>query len=339
MPESRPPISQDPSLLPFLPLLYVAWADGALEDDEQATRRAHLAAQPALTPAARAALLEWLDPSRPPTPSTLVEWLEQLRTISSAVDPTTVRTLGDLGLAIAGDAADERTVEALRTLAGDLGLTRTPLNVLSPAEPAAPAPTRTPVLDVAALRRLLDGPDAPARDEIREFLASRRPPHDLATPELRVLCHDWLRELGERGIGRHAFPGVTTDGGATWQKVLYVSDSTGAVDVELDRQGRVLYSVTPDHGLTESDLLSAVGLGIAVWGFWTTRRNSRRRRRSRSSSPLSFSFSSSLSASSTCSRRPPPRCTAPTRPTSSSRSRTRTATRRSCTSRTSPRGP
>lgn len=46
-------------------------------------------------------------------------------------------------------------------------------------------------------------------------------------------------------------------------------------------EGRVLYSVTPENGLTESDLLSAVGLGIAVWGFWTTRREQRRRRRGR----------------------------------------------------------
>ena len=208
--DPRPPISQDPSLLPFLPLLYVAWADGALEDDEQSTLRQHLEAQPALSPAAREALLAWLDPTRPPTPSTLIEWLDQLRKISSTVDPASVHTLGDLGVAIAGDAADAPTVEALRTLAGALGLTRTPLAVILPAAPA-PAHTHARILDVDALRQRLDGPEAAARDDIREFLAAHRPPHDLATPALRVLCHDWLRELGERGVGRHAFPGVTTE--------------------------------------------------------------------------------------------------------------------------------
>lgn len=37
-------------------------------------------------------------------------------------------------------------------------------------------------------------------------------------------------------------------------------------------EGRVLYSVTPENGLTESDLLSAVGLCIAIWGFRTSSR-------------------------------------------------------------------
>ncbi|MGW0021871.1 hypothetical protein ACWDUD_26450 [Rhodococcus sp. NPDC003382] len=32
-------------------------------------------------------------------------------------------------------------------------------------------------------------------------------------------------------------------------------------------EGRVLYSVTAHHGLTEADLLAAAGMGIAVWGY------------------------------------------------------------------------
>lgn len=42
-------------------------------------------------------------------------------------------------------------------------------------------------------------------------------------------------------------------------------------------EGRVLYSVTPDHGLTEADLLSAVAVVISMWGFRTTVRTRRRR--------------------------------------------------------------
>lgn len=46
-------------------------------------------------------------------------------------------------------------------------------------------------------------------------------------------------------------------------------------------EGRVLYVVTPNHGLTESDLLSAVGLCIAAWGCWYSIRARRRRQRRR----------------------------------------------------------
>ncbi|MFX1757299.1 hypothetical protein [Rhodococcus sp. Q1] len=49
-------------------------------------------------------------------------------------------------------------------------------------------------------------------------------------------------------------------------------------------EGRVLYSVTPNHGLTEADLLSGVGVCIAAWGFWTLRNRRRRRRAPRPSS-------------------------------------------------------
>lgn len=42
-------------------------------------------------------------------------------------------------------------------------------------------------------------------------------------------------------------------------------------------EGRVLYSVTPDHGLTEADLLSGVALVISGWGFRTSALGRRRR--------------------------------------------------------------
>ncbi|MFD3811680.1 hypothetical protein [Rhodococcus sp. NPDC058639] len=53
-------------------------------------------------------------------------------------------------------------------------------------------------------------------------------------------------------------------------------------------EGRVLYSVTPDHGLTEADLLSAVALCISAWGFRTTARNRRRRARRARPAPRSL---------------------------------------------------
>jgi FtsH-binding integral membrane protein len=37
-------------------------------------------------------------------------------------------------------------------------------------------------------------------------------------------------------------------------------------------EGRVLLVVTPENGLTESDLLSVIGMGIAVSGFWRASR-------------------------------------------------------------------
>ncbi|AWH01780.1 hypothetical protein DCN13_19095 [Rhodococcus ruber] len=40
-------------------------------------------------------------------------------------------------------------------------------------------------------------------------------------------------------------------------------------------EGRVILSVDREHGLTESDLLSFVGFGICVWGYWSSVRHCR----------------------------------------------------------------
>ncbi|OLL18767.1 hypothetical protein BKE56_001330 [Rhodococcus sp. M8] len=73
---------------------------------------------------------------------------------------------------------------------------------------------------------------------------------------------------------------------AAWCLARPNSLSSGAVAVSSvlwlvrngSLEGAILYTFTPGRGLTESDLLAIVGVGISVWGFRTTfRRNSRRR--------------------------------------------------------------
>ena len=58
----------DPRLQAFLPMLYVAWADGDLSDEEIAATRARIEALEELDDACRTALAQWLEPSDPPTP-------------------------------------------------------------------------------------------------------------------------------------------------------------------------------------------------------------------------------------------------------------------------------
>lgn len=210
--DARPPISQDPRLWPFLPLLYAAWADGELGDDERTTLHGQLAEQTMLAPAARAALLAWLDPNSPPSPSTLQAWLAELQRAAATADRGKIHTLADLGVAIADDTARASARLALDVVAEALGLIDTPLAEVLPTAPSPARMTpRTRALDIDALRRLLDGPQSAVRDDTREFLSGHPPPYDLATPELRARCHDWLRELADAGFGRSAFPGVTSD--------------------------------------------------------------------------------------------------------------------------------
>ena len=61
-----PSLLQEPQLRPFLPLLYVAWADGDLGHAERRLLHQKVLQQPWLKPRLREALEVWLDPDQPP---------------------------------------------------------------------------------------------------------------------------------------------------------------------------------------------------------------------------------------------------------------------------------
>ncbi len=60
----------DRALLPFAPLLYIAWADGELSAEEAATLRRRLD-EAGIEPRITQALAPWLDAGRPPAPAVL----------------------------------------------------------------------------------------------------------------------------------------------------------------------------------------------------------------------------------------------------------------------------
>src|SRR5687767_3179182 len=67
---------EHPELLPFLPLVYVAWSDEVLSPDELAGIVERVAHHDWLDDEARALLRRWLDPDAPPSATSL----EALRT-------------------------------------------------------------------------------------------------------------------------------------------------------------------------------------------------------------------------------------------------------------------
>src|SRR5437867_1337764 len=69
----------EPGLHPFLPLLYVAWADGDLEPNELRLIRSKVDAAKGLTPSVRAALGRWLDPETPPSAQSIQDLLAVIR--------------------------------------------------------------------------------------------------------------------------------------------------------------------------------------------------------------------------------------------------------------------
>ena len=91
----------DPQLRPFLPLLYIAWADGDLAFAQRTAIAAHLAQQPWLRPAARLAIDAWLTPADPPSPRELAALRDTLRAAAATMAPEQRRSLVELGQTLA----------------------------------------------------------------------------------------------------------------------------------------------------------------------------------------------------------------------------------------------
>lgn len=219
MSEARASLPFDEQLRPFWPLLYVAWSDGELTEEEAELVRARLAAAPWLAPAARDALQRWLDPALPPTAAELTQLGANLRAAAANMPDEARRDLCELGAAMAAASGDDPV--QMRAVLADLGavlgiaseegcasaLHDCPPRVPPPAEPA-------PRFDPAAMQAVIEREHPEVRTDVRDFLAdpAHRAAFDLDTEAHRERVLGWLGELARRGLGETAYPGVTGAG-------------------------------------------------------------------------------------------------------------------------------
>ncbi|MEM6531339.1 MAG: acyl-CoA dehydrogenase [Myxococcota bacterium] len=201
--------AQDELLLPVLPLVYVAWADGELTHDEiRAIRSAAGDAIPA------AALDHWLDPERPPSAAALRSILLRTREAVARAESRPA-DLVDAGLALArsqgapGDwdsDAGRETLRGMHQAAGVFG--RTGLGEFLSPLPAPEAVDQEVPWSVLALSEIVDGNFRDQRLALRQWLASQSlPPTEIPSSEYRERVLGQLRDLASRGIGRLAVEG------------------------------------------------------------------------------------------------------------------------------------
>jgi acyl-CoA oxidase len=207
----------DPAILPFAPMIYVAWADGVLGAGELDAIRARVAAHAWPDGRARDAVERWLDPGDPPAAVELEGLLSLIRARSSRLPVDERRTLARLGLALAAVDGDVEeawssldTLHALQQIEEALGVlgAEAARDLLTPHPPPAAAPLPRRRADSALLREWLEGERLAVRTEVLAALvtpAFRRPVH-LPPAEQRAVVFDWLRELTHLGFGAAAFP-------------------------------------------------------------------------------------------------------------------------------------
>lgn len=225
---------QEPELRPFLPLLYLAWADGDLDAGERAHIRARIEEQPWLKPRLRLALEKWLDPKRPPDAATLAKLLTAVKDGTRTLSSRGLRSFTSVAESMA--ELDPATRQAVRTLEAELGLAPTELQLQVQRAPEPEADfVASASFDPRALQAVLDGRFVDARNRVRDFLAE--PKHramygvDKDTHRQQVFL--WLQELARAGFGALAYPGVTTDDEAGLGPFLVTFETLGLGDLSL----------------------------------------------------------------------------------------------------------
>lgn len=210
----------EPRLLPLLPMIHVAWADGTLIGAEIRAIRAKAQALDWLNEESRAALAVWLDPESPPSPQALQRLLGVIRSAAGPLPERERRSLSELGLemlqaslgdsvVVWGSQASHRALSQIEEALG-LGGPEVVRELLGspPGTAQVAAAESGAAFDVAGMRRLLDGEYAETRQAVRTLLCEPRFRYayalDRAAYRARVL--DWCRELARRGLGRLSYP-------------------------------------------------------------------------------------------------------------------------------------
>lgn len=213
------PQGEDRPLLPFLPMVYVAWADGELSPGEIGVVRRRARDHGGLDEACRQRLDAWLDPAHPPAARELAAMLRVIRRAAPELGERQRLGLADLGrrLAVAegegsGDGVDPATAEALSDLEAALGVVgdEAAAEILSAERPRPPAAAEEaePPFSVPALTRWLDGEHAALRQRVRELLSApaMAPPGPLPAEDYRELVLERTRRLADEGLGALSYP-------------------------------------------------------------------------------------------------------------------------------------
>ncbi len=196
----------DPRLLPFLPALYVAWADGDLTEDEMQ------AVCKGLDGDCFVLLGRWLNPAEPPSAAELQRMLRTIRRNASDFGRGEKLNLTDLGLRLArsdgGVVGSERAaVEALERALGIDG-TEAARQLLTTRREVSHQAEAEAGFDTADMQAILDGDSAGIRRRVFELLARDDFQYfdELPKEAYREKVLEWCRILAGEGIGALSFP-------------------------------------------------------------------------------------------------------------------------------------
>ena len=205
---------QDPRLLPLLPAIYIAWADGELSPGEMRRLCSQVEEIEGIDVECREALGNWLDVDSPPRPVELSDLLGAIRRLAADLERPERMDLATLAAELVHTgrpgmplrAPEARAIAEVEAVLGIIGPEAT-VALLDLTRDSTPA-RDTPTFDPLKLGAYLDGDHGDVRNSVRRLLSQPRfnYPVDIGRDDYRELVLVWTKELAERGIGPIGYP-------------------------------------------------------------------------------------------------------------------------------------
>ncbi len=207
------PDLDDPRLLAFFPLLYVAWADGDLSPEETRAICSRVSATDGLSDSCGDYFGRWLDPDNPPSARDLRVLLTTIRRSAGGLSADEKRDLTQLGVELArvdGFDVPESEIQALQEIEEALGVAgrEASRSLLVAKRPEVPTTEPAPAFDVEAMTRLLDFGHHDLRQNLRALLSEERfgRAYGLSKRDYRDRVLEWTRILASEGYGALSYP-------------------------------------------------------------------------------------------------------------------------------------
>ena len=211
-------IEESPGLLIFLPMLYVAWSDSVLSDEEVSAIRQKVLKQDWLSESERLFVSSRLQPDQPPSPNQLNQWLSVIKRASPLIPADSKQSLASLGLEITrladqskegwqSDSAQlalvqiEEALGVITTEALDDFMVEGPMKF--------PEYRETPRhIEVEQLSQILDGKSSSIKEKLRQFLQTDefKKEHMVERDSYRHQVLKWCQALAQEGYGSLSYP-------------------------------------------------------------------------------------------------------------------------------------
>lgn len=213
-------VIDSPGVLTFLPVLYVAWADGLLTSEEIGLVRALMTKQDWLSGDEKVELSRWLDPGSPPSAELLQVWLMTIKNFAPRLPDSARVSLAELGRQVAKLGATTEAKKLTGTVAraaldeieealGVLGAEAAQEILEGDSRPSVVPPIEAASFDVERMTEVLTGDESDLKKDVLQLLSTRPfayfdRPGDTEGYREQVLS--WVRILAEKGYGILSYP-------------------------------------------------------------------------------------------------------------------------------------